>query len=79
MKRISRGPVRGISLKPQQEEDRKHRMEYVAGCSWVGIEVVQVGPDTRGTLGTMEGTTPSVISAEHLLQPPTRIGLVSWR
>merc|ERR1712224_430277 len=49
MKRIQRGPVRGISLK-LQEEERERRMEYVPDRSEVDVEVIQVDADTRDML-----------------------------
>merc|ERR1711865_186742 len=52
MKRIQRGPVRGISLK-LQEEERERRMEYVPDRSEVDVELIQVDPDTRDMLRAM--------------------------
>mmetsp|Transcript_120901 Transcript_120901/g.386195 ORF Transcript_120901/g.386195 Transcript_120901/m.386195 type:complete len:129 (+) Transcript_120901:75-461(+) len=49
MKRIQRGPVRGISLK-LQEEERERRMEYVPDRSEVDVDMIQVDPDTRDML-----------------------------
>merc|ERR1719295_1856976 len=52
MKRIQRGPVRGISLK-LQEEERERRMEYVPERSEVDVDVIQVDTDTRDMLKAM--------------------------
>merc|ERR1719321_1409517 len=53
MKRIQRGPVRGISLK-LQEEERERRMEYVPDRSEVDIERIQVDADTRDMLKELD-------------------------
>merc|ERR1712093_589813 len=49
MKRIQKGPVRGISLK-LQEEERERRMEYVPDKSEVDIERITIDPDTKEML-----------------------------
>jgi len=49
MKRIQKGPVRGISLK-LQEEERERRMEYVPDKSEVDIERITVDGDTKDML-----------------------------
>lgn len=49
MKRIQRGPVRGISLK-LQEEERERRMDFVPDESAVNTDVIEVDKDTGDML-----------------------------
>ena len=53
MKRIQRGPVRGISLK-LQEEERERRMDFVPEVSAINTEVIEVDTDTRDMLEALD-------------------------
>jgi small subunit ribosomal protein S17e len=52
MKRIQRGPVRGISLK-LQEEERERRMDFVPDQSAINTEVIEVDRDSMDMLRSL--------------------------
>jgi small subunit ribosomal protein S17e len=52
MRRIAKGPVRGISLK-LQEEERERRLDFVPEVSALDQETIQIDPDTRDLLETL--------------------------
>merc|ERR1712085_218142 len=54
MKRISRGPVRGISLKLQE---RERRLDYIPDISAVDLEIekgIEIDQDTKNMLRAMD-------------------------
>jgi small subunit ribosomal protein S17e len=52
MRRIAKGPVRGISLK-LQEEERERRMDFVPEVSALDQDTIQIDPDTRDLLESL--------------------------
>merc|ERR1712147_541298 len=52
MKRIQRGPVRGISLK-LQEEERERRMDFIPEVSALNTDTIEVDKDTMDLLRTL--------------------------
>jgi len=53
MKRIQRGPVRGISLK-LQEEERERRMDHVPEVSAIATDNIEVDKDTQAMLRALQ-------------------------
>ena len=53
MKRIARGPVRGISLK-LQEEERERRMDFVPEVSAIDTENIEIDGDTKAMLDMLD-------------------------
>jgi small subunit ribosomal protein S17e len=61
MKRIQRGPIRGISLKVQEEE-RERRLDYIPEQSKININRVAVTADTKEMLKKIGmGNLPNIV------------------
>lgn len=64
MRRIQRGPVRGISLK-LQEEERERRMDFVPEVSAITIDDIAVDADTKAMLDALDLKFPNVRVEEN--------------
>jgi len=70
MKRIQRGPVRGISLK-LQEEERERRMDFVPDESALNTETIEVDRDTMEMLSSLRmNNLPGITLAAGQGQKP---------
>merc|ERR1712002_471383 len=73
MKRIKHAPVRGISIK-QQEEERERRDNYVPEVSYIDQQdVLEVDPDTKEMLKALD---MAGITNLQVVQPSAT---VNWR
>merc|ERR1712080_417368 len=73
MKRINRGPVKGISLK-LQEEEREKRLDYIPDISAVDLEIekgIEIDADTKDMLKAMDmGNLPGLNVVSHKERRP---------
>merc|ERR1712137_1171534 len=69
MKRIQRGPVRGISLKIQEEE-RERRMDDVPERSVLDLPEIQVDFDTNDMLKSLDFPDIQGVVPGHLANNP---------
>jgi|TARA_B110000902_G_scaffold216591_1_gene249463 small subunit ribosomal protein S17e len=53
MKRIQAGPVKGISLK-LQEEERERRLDYVPEVSAIQIDLIDVDATTKEMIDSLD-------------------------
>ena len=76
MKRLARGPVRGISLK-MQEEEREKRLDFVPETPWMDQKVLEgifVDPVTQRMLKRMETGVPRAVRTGDRDAQPVRRG-----
>merc|ERR1712232_1371794 len=69
VKRIQKGPVRGISLK-LQEEERERRMEWIPEKSEVEVDQLRVCPDTKAMLTDLNVELPNLLTMAAAYHAP---------
>jgi len=75
MKRIQKGPVRGISLK-LQEEERERRMDFVPDVSAIRTDQIEVDRETLDMLAALGmSEIPGVVQVDPVpVQAPLAFG-----
>ncbi|KAG4982367.1 hypothetical protein JHK87_027116 [Glycine soja] len=75
MKRIQKGPVRGISLK-LQEEERERRMDFVPDVSAIRTDQIEVDKETLDMLAALGmSEVPGVVQVDPVaVQAPLGFG-----
>lgn len=76
MKRIQKGPVRGISL-TLQEEERERRMDFVPDVSAINTALIEVDKETLDMLAALGmGEIPGLVEVDpvRVSAPPVGFG-----
>ncbi|KAI3988233.1 hypothetical protein MKX01_012022 [Papaver californicum] len=74
IKRIQKGPVRGISLK-LQEEERERRMDFVPEESAIRTDLIEVDKDTIDMLAALGmADLPGVVKVDPVAQDAPKFG-----
>ena len=73
MRRIAKGPVRGISFK-LQEEERERKDNYVPAESAVNTTNIKVDPDTKAMLRAMDFGNLAGVEVVQLNTQPQQTG-----
>lgn len=73
MKRIQRGPVRGISFK-LQEEERERKDNYVPEVSALAVETIEIDADTQAMLKALNFENMSGVAVAEKAPIQTRGG-----
>lgn len=74
MKRIQKGPVRGISLK-LQEEERERRMDFVPEVSAISTDQIEVDKETIDMLAALGmGDIPGLVQVDPVSVPAPPAG-----
>jgi len=68
MKRIQRGPVRGISLK-LQEEERERRMDFIPDQSAINPDAIEVDKETMDMLRSLNMANLPGVSVSSVGRP----------